>query len=100
TIYHNAEAASAAQESFEKQFSRNEVPDEMPEVKLPETAISAVELLRQCFAITGGEAKRLITQGAVSLDGEKINDPQQQLTPHDGLVVKAGKRRWAKITSA
>jgi tyrosyl-tRNA synthetase len=97
TIYHDAEAASDAQESFEKQFSRNEVPDDMPEVSLPETEISAAELLRQCFNVTGGEAKRLIAQGAVSLDGEKVNDPQQQIAPRDGLVIKAGKRRWAKI---
>jgi tyrosyl-tRNA synthetase len=97
TIYHDAEAASDAQESFEKQFSRNEIPDDMPEVSLPEIEINAVELLRQCFDVTGGEAKRLIAQGAVSLDGEKINDPQQQIAPRDGLVIKAGKRRWAKI---
>jgi tyrosyl-tRNA synthetase len=97
TIYHDAEAANAAQEGFEKQFSRNEVPDEMPEVSLPKTEINAVELLRQCFDVTGGEAKRLIAQGAVSLDGEKVNDPQQQIAPRDGLVIKAGKRRWAKI---
>jgi tyrosyl-tRNA synthetase len=97
TIYHDAEAANAAQEGFEKQFSRNEIPDDMPEDSLPETEISATELLRQCFDITGGEAKRLIAQGAVSLDGEKINDPQQQITPKEGLVIKAGKRRWAKV---
>jgi tyrosyl-tRNA synthetase len=98
TIYHNAEASSGAQESFEKQFSRNEIPDDMPEVSLPEIEINAVELLRQCFDVTGGEAKRLIAQGAVSLDGEKINDAQQQITPKEGLVIKAGKRRWAKIS--
>jgi len=97
TIYHDAEAASDAQESFEKQFSRNEIPDDMPEVSLPEIEINAVELLRQCFDVTGGEAKRLIAQGAVSLDGEKINEPQQLITPKEGLVIKAGKRRWAKI---
>jgi tyrosyl-tRNA synthetase len=98
TIYHNVEAANAAQEGFEKQFSRNEIPDDMPEVSLPEIEINAVELLRQCFDVTGGEAKRLIAQGAVSLDGEKINDAQQQITPKEGLVIKAGKRRWAKIS--
>lgn len=97
TIYHDGAAATAAQEGFEKQFSRHEVPDDMPEISLPATALNAVELLRQCFGITGGEAKRLIAQGAVSLDGEKIDDSQQQITPEDGLVVKAGKRRWAKI---
>lgn len=97
-IYHDSAAALNAQEGFEKQFSRHEVPDDMPEISLPAVALNAVELLRQCFDITGGEAKRLIAQGAVSLDGEKIDDSQQQITPQEGLVVKAGKRRWAKIT--
>ena len=97
TLYHDAEAATAAQDGFEKQFSRNEVPDDMPEVALPETELSASELLRQCFNLSGGEAKRLITQGGLSVDGEKVTDPQQQITPTEGLVIKAGKRRWAKV---
>jgi tyrosyl-tRNA synthetase len=97
TIYHDAEAANAAQEGFEKQFSRNEIPDDMPGVSLPETEISATELLRQVFNLSGGEAKRLIAQGGLSVDGDKVTDPQQQITPTEGLVIKAGKRRWAKI---
>jgi len=98
TIYHDTEAANTAQEGFEKQFSRNEVPDDLPEVSLSKTELGATELLRQCFNLTGGEAKRLITQGGLSVDGEKVTDPQQQITPKEGLVIKAGKRRWAKIS--
>jgi tyrosyl-tRNA synthetase len=69
----------------------------MPGVSLPETEISATELLRQVFNLSGGEAKRLIAQGGLSVDGDKVTDPQQQITPTEGLVIKAGKRRWAKI---
>jgi len=97
TIYHDATAAQNAQEGFEKQFSRHETPDEMPEVSVVAAEIGIVELLRQCFDMTGGEAKRLVTQGGLSVDGEKMTDPQQQILPIDGLVIKAGKRRWAKI---
>jgi tyrosyl-tRNA synthetase len=91
SIYHGAEAAAGAQ------FSRGEVPEDMPEVTLPSAELSVAELLKACFEITGAEAKRMVGQGAVSLDGEKAEDPNQRITPQDGLTVKMGKRRWAKI---
>jgi tyrosyl-tRNA synthetase len=96
-IYHGADAATLAQEAFEKQFSRGEVPEDMPEVQLAAAPLSVAELLKACFDITGAEAKRMVGQGAVSIDGEKAEDPTEKLTPRDGLTVKMGKRRWAKI---
>lgn len=96
-IYHDENAAQEAEAAWVKQFSEREVPEEMPEITLAGDALSVAELLKTCFAITGGEAKRMVGQGAVSIDGTKAEDSNAQVTPHDGMTVKMGKRRWAKI---
>ncbi|HEX9997687.1 MAG TPA: tyrosine--tRNA ligase [Abditibacterium sp.] len=95
--YHGPDAAVEAQNAFEKQFSRGEEPEEMPEVHFPGDEISLAELVKTAFQITGAEAKRMIGQGAVSIDGEKSDDPNQKIAPHDGMKLKMGKRRWTKI---
>ena len=97
TIYHEEDAAKAAQSNFESQFSRGETPEEMPEIEIASEEIGVVELLRVCFEISGGEARRLISQNAVSIDGEKVSDEKMTLVPRDGLEIKLGKRRWARL---
>jgi tyrosyl-tRNA synthetase len=97
TQYCGPDAAPEAQAAFEKQFSRREVPDEMPEFELPSQDIGIVELLRTCFNVTGGEAKRLLAQNAVSVDEERVTDPNAHIKPHDGMVIKLGKRRYARV---
>jgi tyrosyl-tRNA synthetase len=70
----------------------------MPEVALPEATITVKNLLTLCQLVeTGGEAKRLCAQGGVSVDGQKIADPNAEITPRDGMVVQVGKRRFAKL---
>lgn len=95
--YHGAEAAASARESWEKQFSERQVPDDMPEVPLPAGAMPVVDVLRGAFDISGGEARRMVGQNAVSIDGEKVSDVMATIEVRDGLVVKMGKRRWARI---
>jgi tyrosyl-tRNA synthetase len=56
-----------------------------------------VELLRTCFNVTGGEAKRLLAQNAVSVDEDRVTDPNSHIMPRDGMVVKLGKRRYARV---
>lgn len=95
--YHGADAASAARESWEKQFSERQVPDEMPEVLLPAGALPVIELLRGAFDISLSEARRMIGQNAISIDGEKVSDALATIEVRNGLIVKMGKRRWARI---
>ncbi len=95
--YHGAEAAQGAQEAFEKQFSRGEVPDEMPEVEISGDEIGVAELLKTCFEVSLSEARRMVGQGAVSIDGEKISDGAAVIAPKSGTVVKMGKRKFARI---
>lgn len=96
--YHGEEAALAAQAAFESQFSRKEVPDEMPEVELPAGSMVLFALLKACFEDQStSELRRQAQQGAVSLDGEKVTDPTTEIALKDGLVIKMGKRKWARV---
>ena len=97
--YHDGAAGEAAQAAFEAQFSRHEVPEEMPTVAIDSSEIVALELMRKCFPeISGGEARRLIGQNAVSVGEERVTDPQATVIVIDGAVVKAGKRRYARVS--
>lgn len=103
TIYHSQEAAYAAQAEFERVFSLREVPEHLPEVTLSTTSldnggIQALKLVVACgMAPSNSEARRLIQQGAVSIDGEKLADPFTILKPTDGQVIRAGKLKFARI---
>jgi tyrosyl-tRNA synthetase len=98
--YHNENAANEAQANFVRQFSQKQAPDEMPEVEIEHDEIGAVELLRACFGISGAEAKRLIGQNALEVAGEKVTDAQSTLAVSDGMEIKLGKRRWARVRSS
>jgi tyrosyl-tRNA synthetase len=103
TIYHNAEAAREAQSEFERVFSEREIPTDIPEIEIPEDAIKdgkvwIVKLLSLAgFAPTNSEARRLIQQGAVTLDGERIGDPTAEIEVRDGQILKVGKLKFGKI---
>ena len=96
-IYHGADAATAAQSAFEQQFSKNETPDDMPEIAMEAGEIGVVDLLVACFGGSKSEARRMVEQGAVAVDGEKIDDAMANVETRDGVTVKMGKRRWARV---
>jgi tyrosyl-tRNA synthetase len=99
--YWGKEAGEAAAAQFEQVFAQKQLPDEMPEVKLPAAPIMASKLLLAAGLVeSGGEAKRAIQQGGASIDGEKMNDPNDMITPRTGMVIKVGKRRFAKLVVA
>jgi len=101
--YHGAEAAAGAAARFEKMFVRHEVPDDAPEAVLPADSfkdgrIWVLRLLTVTRAAPSrGEAERLLEQGAVELDGERISDPRADLAVKDGSVLKVGKRRYIRL---
>ncbi len=103
TIYHSAGAAAEAQAEFERVFSQREIPEDMPELVLEASdlengSIWAPKLVVKAgMAPSNSEARRLIQQGAVTLDGEKIADPSANVTPADGQILRAGKLRFARI---
>jgi len=100
-MYHGPEAATAARSHFEQTVIKKEIPDDMPEIKLADGSYSLVGLMRDHgLAPSGGEARRLVQQGGVSIDGETVVDPNFELAVHrsTSIVLKVGKRRFARIT--
>ena len=97
-MYHGEKKSQEAQAHFEKVIVNKENPDEMNEFKVRyETTI--VDLLFDSgLAPSKGEAKRLIKQGAVKIDGVKIDKLDYQLHSNENKIIKAGKRRFLKIT--
>jgi tyrosyl-tRNA synthetase len=95
--YHGSAAADAAREDFEKKFVRHETPDEMPEVSIPSGEIGVLDLIRAAFGGSGSEARRLVQGGAVALDDQKIEDERARVSPSEGAVLRAGKRKWARV---
>jgi tyrosyl-tRNA synthetase len=101
-MYHSKEAAAEAEEEFDKIFIKKEIPDDIPEYKLdnnsPELGILDL-ILKVNFAPSKGEARRLVTQGGVSLDGEKIEDITTIIKLKKESILRVGKRKFIKIIS-
>jgi tyrosyl-tRNA synthetase len=95
--YYEAQAAGAAQRYFESKHQRREVPDNAPVFRL-ERDMWICELMKQIrFAPSTNEARRLIGQGAVRVDGEVVNDVNFRILPGTHKVLEVGKRRVARI---
>ena len=99
-LYHGDEAAEEALRDFEQKFVKKEVPDEMPEFSIGKSEIGILELISSVcgFAKSNSDARRLVQQGAVTWDGEKITDPNAVIQIAEEHVLKVGKRNWGKIT--
>ncbi len=107
-LYHGEGAGKLAEEAFDAQFKRNEVPDDVPEF----SATSVVELnenglvylpkvLIACgIAASAGDARRAIDGGAVKINGEALPAKSYNLDPSllaAGTVLQSGKRKWARL---
>ena len=88
--FYDEAAGEAAAANFENVFAKNQLPDDMPVVTLAAEPIMAAKLLVTCQLVaSGGEGKRMVKQGGVSVDGRKVTDPNEEITPVDGMVVAA-----------
>ncbi|MGB8226715.1 MAG: tyrosine--tRNA ligase [Sedimentisphaerales bacterium] len=97
--FYDESAAEQAVAEFEKVFAQKQMPQDMPEVKISGEPIAAAKLLSACKLVaSGGEAKRLIAGGGLTIDGEKITDPNIAITPANGMIVRAGKLKFAKLS--
>ena len=98
-MYHGEEASKSAENAFEQVFVKKDIPDEMPEFSFEQENMRIDELLIATkTASSKNEARRLITQGGVSVDGEKIDDVFAQVELSSQKVLKVGKRKFARIT--
>jgi len=100
--YHGSEAARAAEEQFELVHKRREVPEEVEEREISrepgaESVPLAKTLAQLGLASSGSEARRLIAQGGVSVEGERVSDPNAKLGAGVHLL-KVGKRKFTRVT--
>ncbi|MDE0245398.1 MAG: tyrosine--tRNA ligase [Gammaproteobacteria bacterium] len=99
--FHGEQAARNAANDFALRHRRGEAPEEMPEVSLagPDGGIRVADLVRRAgLAKTNGEAMRLIAQGAVRLDGERVSDRAMVVPAGSSSVLQVGKRRFARVS--
>lgn len=103
--FHTAALAATAAEHFDRVFRDREVPDEMPEITLSADQVEDGKIwivkliLAAGFASSSSDARRLISQGAVSIDAEKITNSSTDVTVRTGQVLKVGKRRFGRIAA-
>ncbi|MPQ76267.1 tyrosine--tRNA ligase [Hydrogenovibrio sp. JE_KL2] len=96
--FHSAEAAQSALKDFETKFSKNAIPDEMPEFTFNE-AMPLANLLKEAGLVgSTSDAHRMIKQGAVKLNGEKIEDGRVTVEACEKQVYQVGKRKFARVT--
>jgi tyrosyl-tRNA synthetase len=101
TRFHGATAARSALDNFRSRSQKGEMPDEIPKKTeyIDSDAIAIGPLLKQSgMAGSSSEANRLIGQGGVRLNGEKLTDIKQQLQVGGVYVLQVGKRQFAEIT--
>jgi len=98
--YHGADAARAAAEAFARRFQRGELPNEIPEVRWSgdgETIWVSRLIAEAGLAKSNSEARRLVVQGGVRLDGRSVKDPQLEIPCRGAVLLEIGKRRIARV---
>jgi tyrosyl-tRNA synthetase len=96
-IYHDAEAASRAEAHFKRVFRKGKLPEDMPthELAAPQ---NIVDLLAEVgLAPSKSQARRLVAQGGVRLDGEKVKSIEETVRPGEEAILQVGKRRFVRI---
>jgi tyrosyl-tRNA synthetase len=98
--FHNQSAAVQAYENFVARFQQGQIPEEMPEVivTVASAAIPITQLLKEAgLTVSTSEAIRMIQQGAVKIDGERVSDRALQIQVTSNHVYQVGKRRFARV---
>ncbi len=96
-LYYDAETASQAEQHFNTIVVGKGTPDDIPEFSLNEEDLIVNVIFDAGILQSKGEARRMIKQGAVKLDGESITDIQATITPSGEQILKVGKRRFLKV---
>lgn len=100
TRFHGRAAAEAALTDFEARFKAGEIPQDLPEVKLsaPNGSLSIAQVLKQAgLSDSTSQALRLIDQGGVKLNGERVSDKTLILKSGEVVVAQIGKRKFARV---
>ncbi|MBL8125015.1 MAG: tyrosine--tRNA ligase [Pyrinomonadaceae bacterium] len=98
--FHSAEAAQAAEDEFNRRFVKKEVPDEIAEVVIAAQTYRLADLVVASGLVeTKGEAKRLIDQGGIKIDGEKATAASAEIDMANGksVILQVGKLKFARL---
>ncbi len=99
--FHSQQAAEAALADFEARFRHGALPEDMPEhtIPIPDNEIALVQILKLAgLTASTSEALRMIDQGAVKLDGGKVEDKALQIQGGTSVTIQVGKRKFARVT--
>ena len=99
--FHSNEAANAAEADFVARFVKKEIPDEIEEKTVAAGTYKLIDLLVNTnLAASKGEAKRLIEQGGVKINGEKASNVNSEIDPGDAILLQVGKRKFLKVRAS
>ena len=103
TLYYNRQSAEAAAAEFDRVFAQGALPDDVPVVELPEDKLTdgklwVVALVAALdLAKSNAEARRLVGQGGVYLDGRRMNNVDAEVPVKTGMIVQVGRRKFARV---
>jgi tyrosyl-tRNA synthetase len=96
-LYHGNDAALSAEQYFDRVVVNKDIPDEMDEVVLKEDELLIEIITAEGLTKSKGDARRMLKQGAVRVEGEKISDMNHMLFKRKEVVIKVGKRRFLRV---
>lgn len=101
--YHGEDAAIAAEAEFDRVHRKGEMPEDIPEVQIQAAVVGVGTmpvmklLVALRLASSNGEARRLIDQGGVRIDGKKVNSGSEEVAVETGMIVNVGRRRFVRV---
>ncbi|PDZ70660.1 tyrosine--tRNA ligase [Bacillus pseudomycoides] len=97
--YHGEEVAVSERKWFEDTFSKGNTPANIPQVKIECEEIELIDLLKLLLrdSASKSEIRRLILQGGIRIENEKVSTPSEKIKINNNMVVKIGKRKWFRI---
>lgn len=101
-LYHGTEEAEKAEQRFISIFQKKDIPDDIPTAIISENEVKDGIWIAKLLTITGlspsnSEARRIICQGGVRINGNRVDDENLQIVPKDGDIIQYGKRKFVKI---
>lgn len=99
--YHGAKAAKAAEEAFVSVFSKKEIPTDLSEIRINKSNLNILDLLVEAKLVSSkGEARRVVEQGGVKVDGQVVSDINAQVEiKKGGVLIQKGKKTFLKVLS-
>ena len=100
TRFHNASAADEAEAAFGRQFAQGAMPDDIAEVTIEvgNEGMPLANVVKSAgLTASTSDAHRMVKQGAVKIDGERVSDSRQTMTAGGEFVLQVGKRRFARV---